>query len=409
MGDGRYYTFIQFSNIFYNMLLMILASVFIGRIFIYKKSFQSLRYYGFCLVLISLSICFRFLELVAYNLSLASTFFILSSSVLLILPIINTWYHHHLTKKKMTIVTSLFHSLILMYFMLQPPTYTFGKVIYNKWFIVLLGLNMMVMLGEHFYIMTFIEEYNIRKHIFIVSTGFIVVYLAWWTTIVLHLGPLYYYLLLVPMIHIYLSIKRYMPNDYQSEAYNEIITAVTDTIILLDITGKILFTNRDDLMPVLNIKDHTLSTDLDLMFNAPLEKSTYLSTYELKSSQSHYLNIDIETIQKKGYIVRIQDLTPLHWMLKKIKSDHLQLKKIHQALEAQANVAGELEMATIKNQMLTKVNSLFKQENEKINTYSASLLKKGFVTAEDLEVILDLSRDHLSNIRENVTKFRRTT
>jgi len=422
MGDGRYYTYYQFFDVFLVLISIILA---IGNLiyFQYRKSKDTkLAHINIPLILIIVFCIIGMIETVIPNLYYAYMLRNIECGLLLLVIIMFSLDKETINSNKKIIVGLLISIILILFFNgIFVKSYDFHKVVYTYLYRMLLVscLIIWVFLSVK---NLFIKKisYNNKQIISIKLFTVLIPILIYLVILTKNSNFLEYFEMIMIIcftIYIYLSIKLNNESSLTMLAFDKIREVSTNYIFVTDETYKLIYKNKAATKSgffneALNIN----ASDFSTMFKGNSVKRTtdlgkeYIRL-EINDDTKYfaYKKKPLESGQKNiGFIITITNITDLIKLLVNLENKkeesiiaNEKLKKYsdvvyHVEKEKRINILLE-EILSLRDIQMQRLSQMIFDTKEKSN-------EKNFEGSVD--VAINLANEILEEVRDTVSKYR---
>lgn len=440
MGDGRYYTISQFSNIVFLTLLIIFVtvSVMLG---LYKsasnKASKNILYIHICLGLVIVT---RFTEEIVVMEQFASVIRYLSSllfisaNVLLIRFLVKYVVGPLLDFKNSTvlilkiivgILLGLFLGCIYSDTSLIIKTYSFENIEFGIGYVLVLFMCALILICINTLILLKYEAKTKQNTPKFENVPFsITIFLLWIIPLLIYTSfialnfvqtqivELITYLLFA--INLNLVAYYFMPYKVSSSIIQNVKDLMLDYVFIIDSSGKIMYRNHD-------VEDSTIfkkTTFINLqkiesIFSKEvIKRETYNKQFfKYSDEKTLYFSYSEKMILNKGiiagHIITFVDITSLIEMLDQLKLKQQETEHMHNELSRYSKIVYNVEKEKEVNTLLTEIAQNQQKSMQSLKRALASLQKN---SSEDCfmidveQVIIDAKRD-LVEVRQAVSAY----
>lgn len=427
MGDGRYYTWVQFCNIL--ILTLSLMFIAIGVTFFYLKSriHYSKSILVFSGILICISLIFVLLDEAVHLLNLSRFFKTSFISIFFVLVYLRLW---HLTVKylnyMLNMLIKIFSCVIVSAIILNPlhdwffSVYDFNIIQTSLYFDILIIFTLFLLL-----IFSIVDiylkynEYDFKSSIFVNTAIFIQTTAVFIYFLNLHSNcyKLYIYIIPATLFFISLAVLKYSPEFYLPNSYRDAVGNLNELILICNRHGKIVYSNKNFFISQIDLSKNVFKNSIDSIFKGFSgflhEETENQLEYRLYNNNKEYIiNVYVHKLcehKSDGCVYRIVDKTPFYDNLRVLREKNEYLNLVNKELLNYSQEVERLDCEKERNKLLFdvqnilghKVSELIKmlESVENIDTNLTYYLNT-------IEHAIKNSRECLRTIRETVNKFK---
>lgn len=463
MGDGRYFTFVQFYNMIILSLLVIfiLVSTMIGYYRNTRK--KGSKYFMAIFIQLNIIVVTRFIEEVVVSIDIAKSLRY-SQNILIIvvcmtyavylaryvIPIYrqskndtNRKYQDNITdhdystlhiimKKISSYMSIILGIVIIIYDLITSGNfiierYSFNNVIYTRNYEILLSFIILILLiisirmytsntKKQTKILPLYRNKIISLHILIMCIIPLIIYLL----AMINHSPktsymefLFYFMF---TIIINLSVLSFAPYNMTPLVFDSIGDILLDYVFIMNEDGDILYKNKKANSTFFNITDKIDVSDINTIFSGNIkenrDKQGNLYIELTKNKEVYYFSYKKRIIKDKnkviGNIVTITNITQLINTLNVLERKKEESEKANKELMEYSKVVYFLEKEKKINDLLEEIANL--QEDKMLEIVSKMEIAITKVNDDDFEDYIDntidLANDNLNSVRKVVSTYK---
>jgi len=412
MGDNRYYTFNQFLDVFFIMVLVIFSVFSIVRIYYRSHEYAKTSIFFLPLSTISLFGLIRIVEYVYPNIAVCSM--LRSLSLTFILIAIFTINMTSIRLRSMFIIAGF---LVILPIFNLVRVYEFHELLYSQSYKLL-------------YFLVFLKSvYTASKHFHIKDKRllavpnillFLLPSLTYLIMLVFNSRGLDYIEILMMMTYtIYINLK-FFRNDkssYAVLAFEKIGNMGHNYIFVLDENKRIIYRNQ----AVKSSSFFSKTSTIDVSDFSQVFQGQGVNKYKYKHKEYLELILNEEKVyfeylmtelkendQLIGYILTFMNITELLNLLMSLEEKKKESERIHHKLTNYSEVVYHLEKEKEINKLLEEIIT----SREKQMTYLSQMVNDANVKLDDhmfekyIEVAINKSNEVLEEVRDTVSQYR---
>lgn len=427
MGDGRYYSWLQFYNIL--ILTFSLMFVVIGLTFFYHKSRRPASkniviYPG---ILMCLCLIFAFLDEVVYQLSISRFFKTAFISIVFILVYLRLWYLtgiycNYLFKT----IIRVFTGIILAAIILNPLhklffiVYDFNRIEHSVYLKSSIGINLALLLTLSILDIYYKSNYYDIKSsillnisIFLQAASF---FLFFFSPIFIYF-KIYIYTLPLTISIISLTVLKYSPRYYLPNSYRDAVENLNELILICNRNGNIVYSNKSFFITPLDFSKTFSIESLDSIFTG-LSSNTHEETvdfleYRLYDNKKEYIvyvyKHKLSENNGEGCVYRIVDRTSFYEDLKDLREKNEYLNSVNKELLDYSQEVERLDSEKERNRLLFDVQNILGHRISELIKMLESLENVDTKSPYYLDTIVSTiknARECLATIRKTVNEFK---
>lgn len=413
MGDGRYYTFAQFTTITLLLCVMIFLTVLM-MVFYYRSNINK-AYKRLLLpnALLIISVFFLFCEACVVSESTAYSmraFWLISLLSMHILVLVDLTYPQQHKLLDYTIL-SLTLSYVVLRINFLITEYSFISIHYSdELFIIFLTLILINIIFS-------IKNYLVKK-----DPSFLLRYYIFWIlplivtcgNSILQTEESIMVLCILSIcngIFLYQTALHRTPYTISSTIFSNIRKMMTDYIYITNASGEIIYVNDQVKQAPFLIKSKVIHQDhIEELFNHPIEKrykynKTIIKYEGKKDMYFNYKHTKLnENSQVIGHITTLIDITELIDLLDQLKEKESETIRVNRQLSEHEDIVYDIE----KEKEISKLLGEISEKQEK----SMTLIKDQLINLrlddhfeETVTTIINKAKKELENVRTAVTAY----
>lgn len=431
MGDGRYYTWLQFTQTVYYTILCIVLVIDIVYLNTKSRKRRTLKYLLIIKGLVLIMTVFRVYEALIFTLEAARVLRQLQMLAALILFTLIIQVFYRMSYRYSLIWIGLWFSVIagnMLLFdrnLLIDAYPDYGIVEYH-WFYRLL-VAVMVVLTMTFGIRHMagpkdISRYDLLQKRYISMA--LIVPSAFYVLHIFGLSPenvqIFYGLLIISSLILLWVFIRYTPGELLPTTFSQLVEDIRETVLLFDAQGQIIYNNSTELAKQLNLNQLKCDNCYQHIFRdfrvIESRESDLETRVELEQDGTRYfLRCRQKEIVKGekvlGYLMVIEDLTHLETMLRTLTGSTEELESIHESLKEHAAIVATVEAERERNRLMLEVQNYLGHRFAELAKVIENIIGSTD-TGSDEQIIyeiqstIELAKENLSDIRSTVVDYR---
>ena len=425
MGDGRYYTDIQFLNIVV-LTTLIIASVISMMLFLYRNNNETrnqLLILIYCSLIVLLTVKFSltivYSEQVGYILTLLSIILTLQLQLYMIMLLLKTYIIKSTDFKKSYLIVSFLVVPLAVYLCrnIFILSYNFSVIEFGQSYFytsLMLSVTLLVVI-----IVSLSKRFGKK----IDSDNYTIIILMLWFLpfllfnlallnqqgVAMIIELLTY---LCVLITLNITFNKILPYGITLSIFNNVKDLIMDYVIIIDDENRVVYKNQRILnSEFFDVGDKVSHHAVEIIFSTTVEKdfSGPMRIVKVKNEKCFSFNSkDISNNGiKAGEILTFVDVTSYITMLDRLKAHQNETIKINEALDKYSrsvySLEKEKEIHTLLNEIAENQEHSMSRIKSEITALMAS--NNDDLFDEKIQTIIDVAKSDLKSVREAVTTY----
>ncbi len=430
MGDGRYYTWIQFTKIlYYTILCMVLV---FGIVYLNTKSRKrrTLKYLLAVKGSILLMTVLRFYEELVFDVGAAEMFRKLQMYIALIVFSLIVQLLYGFSKRNFVALLGLWHLLLVGIFLnfnqdILLEGYTYGHASYHGVYKVTVALfSLMILIGtiKNMRYNHHGSRYErLQKRYISLS---LCIPTLFYTLFIYDLMPkdvqIFYGVLIVSSITLLAVFVKYTPGELLPLNFIQLVDDIRETVIVFDKERQVIYNNKTDFASRLTLESNDTAFSYRQLFSQfqiiAKEELGHETRYTLKeNNRTFHICCKQKTIEKGkqvlGYLLVLEDYSHLEEMLSNLRHQTEELNTINESLKEHAAVVATIEAERERHRLMLEVQNYlghrFAEMTKVIeNIIGSTQTESTLDVVKAIEASTKLAKDNLKDIRKTVVDYR---
>ncbi len=435
MGDGRYYTIYQFLSVSLLVMLsmILIASMLIG--YIRNKNSDNARAVFRLFFVLAVLMTLKVVELVIPGIYIG--FIIRCIIAMAIIIMFLEWFiylNHHVFKivqgKKSLFVRAIFRIAAMM--LIFTTVFTNGRLIITQYHFfhtrfsgfyaaLLIALSVLVSI---FIIWILASKKQINK-LYKNSVSALSLVMSLFFPLVLYSVMVFYHadyvdfaeILVFTAFGVLFSIimNKQVPLELTVLAFNRIGDIIQDYIFVTDMTGKVIYRNRQANQSNYFVKDEkiTIENIKKLYITEPIIKHNAEGNEYVKlkhKKETRYFSHKYEPLKEQGktigQIITIVDITKLMNLLFSLEDQKKKSEEVHAKLKNYSKVVYHVEKEKKINALLEEIVSSRETEMQHLIAGIDALIENEGDFKEQVDPIIRFNQKILEDVRKAVSTYR---
>lgn len=436
MGDGRYYTYVQFFNIIFLTFLVVLTLVSMVSCFYKNRKREESKQIAVVFMLIFLIIIARIIEETAVHLTVAYALKYFESVILILVIFIMANYlveYVALYKEKVVKIIKktligflvVFISIILLDFIIEKPLliieYSFTEILFTKLYSYIIFIAGVVFLAISIEILFMLFKKNIKKYVkiniaFYIVFTFSFIFLIYSVLIYnqskyMNLFGLFIYLIVT--LGLNMLVDSFISYSATASILPNLKDIILDYVFVLDNKGTIIYkNNKADESNLFFKLDKIDIKNISNIFTESVEHhvlndKNYLEIYVENKKYFSYFYKDIKNKGKSiGVILTFTDITYLISMINKLKEKKKNSECINNELNQYSKIVYRLEQEHEINLLLKEIATTQEKSLIKLKDQINNIINNNLDNFEEnIDIMINSCKKNLSDVRSAVSKY----